>query len=637
MSRRLLRCGWARVVVTLVAVTIAAAAGAARAGAAPLTEFDLPTGTTATSLIDGTDGALWFAETTAAGTPEIGRITTAGVITQITNGFLPGAQLHAIAAGAGGTLWFSDTGTTKAIGEVTPSGQVTEVKAGTPASGLNAAAVPYDMAAAPNGTVWFEDVGTPKGVGAISPSGQITEYPDTVMPLAPNELTVDSSGNAWYTRASGSGIGEVQLGAPNGTPVTIYPTAVPMANGITPGADGNIWYDGNGAPVIGRMTTSGTYTEFGPANGLQAGAAPDAMTAGPDGNVWFNDQDAANDEVGKVTPAGKITEFPISGTPWDITAGIDGNLWVPQGPPSGVDRITPSGTVSFINAGLNPGANITDGTNIVSGPDGNLWFLDLGSPNAIVRADVQLPPTATTGAATNVTTSSAQIDGTANGRGAASTVTIQYGTTPAFGSTAAAGSEPADDMAGAVSATLTGLPAGTTIYYHLVASNAYGTVSGSTLSFTTAAAPPPVVPPATKTLHATVGNQRITITVPAPTLCLGPGAHPQLKLSSTPIRGSKAAKLTFKRATVFIDRGRKRTRTKLVTVHHHKHRKRVTVYVPNATARYLPATLSPSPHGLRSGTHALRFTLTYTRTRHVNHRTVRSTVTKTIKTTFTVC
>jgi hypothetical protein len=110
-----------------------------------------------------------------------------------------------------------------------------------------------------------------------------------------------------------------------------------------------------------------------------------------------------------------------------------------------------------------------------------------------------------------------------------------------------------------------------------------------------------------------------------------------LKLSSTAISGSKAAKLSFKHAAVFIDRGIKRKRTKLVTVHHHKRRKRVTVYLPNATARHLPAMLSPSPHGLRSGTHSLRFTLTYTRTRHVGHRTVRSTVTKTIETTFTVC
>jgi streptogramin lyase len=600
IGRQVLRGGWARVVIALVAVAIAAAATAARAGAAPLTEFPLPAGTTATTLIDGSDGALWFGETTATNKPEIGRITTAGVITQITNGFLPGAVVHAVAGGAGGTLWFADNGTTKGIGKVTASGQVTEIKAGT--GGLNTGAVPYDMETAPDGTVWFEDIGTKPGVGAISPSGQITEYLDmSGMPLGPRDLTVDAAGNAWYTRQGGMGIGEVKLGAPAGTPVTVFPTVVPMANGIAPGNDGNLWYTGNGYSVIGLMTHAGVDTAFGPLNGLQMGATPDAITAGPDGNVWFDDQDAPNFKVGKVTPAGQITEFPLSDLPWDLTVGIDGNLWLPQGhTTNGIDRVTPAGKVDLFSAGLLPTADIFDGTNIVSGPDGNLWFIDVGAPNAIVRADVQLPPTVTTGAATNVTASSAQIAGTANARGAASTVTISYGTTPALGSTAAAGSEPAGDTVGAVSATVGGLPANTVIYYRLVASNTYGSVAGSTLSFKTAAKPPPT----TRTMRAAVGNQRSTFTVPAKTPCLAAGARPQLKLSSAAIRGSKAAKLTFKRAEVFIDRGIKRTRTKLVTVHHHKHRKRVTVYVPNATARHLPATLSPSLRGLRSGTHA---------------------------------
>jgi streptogramin lyase len=636
MGRRLLRSGWARVVVTLVAAAITAAAGAARAGATPLTEFDLPPGTTATSLIDGDDGALWFAETTATMQPEIGRITTAGVITQLTNGFLPGAQLHALATGAGGTIWFADDGITKAIGRVSSTGQITEIKAST--GGLNAGAVPYDMETAADGTVWFLDIGMPKGIGEISPSGQITEYPDTTN-LIPNDLTVAADGHVWFTVPAAPGIGEVTAGSTAlGYPTNTGAFPMTMPNGITAGDDGNVWFSDTGTPSgIGRVTPTGTVTEFGMMNGLQMGSEPDALTAGPDGNVWFDDQYSTNDAVGKVTPAGQITEYPLSGTPWDLTTGIDGNLWLPQGGSNGIDRVTPAGTVNLFSAGLSAAAEIADGTNIASGPDGNLWFLDEGTPNAIVRADVQLPPAVTTGTADNVTASSAQLHGSANARGAASTVTIQYGTTPALGSIEAAGSEPPGDTAGTVSATVTRLPANTTIYYRVVASNTYGTVSGSTLSFKTVANPPPPVRLKTRTVHARVGNQRITITVPARTPCLGPGAHPQLKLSSTAIRGSKAAKLSFKRAAVFIDRGIKRTRTKLVTVHHHKHHKRVTVYVPNATVRHLPATLSPSPHGLRSGAHALRFKLTYSRTRRAGQRTVHSTVTPTIKTKFTVC
>lgn len=83
-----------------VALGVMLAVGAVRAGAAPLTEFKLPAGTSVTSLIDGGHRTMWFGEMTGAGNAEIGRITTAGKITQITSGFLPGALIHDLAIGA---------------------------------------------------------------------------------------------------------------------------------------------------------------------------------------------------------------------------------------------------------------------------------------------------------------------------------------------------------------------------------------------------------------------------------------------------------------------------------------------------------------------------------------------------------
>jgi streptogramin lyase len=467
------------------ALVVVLALGAGRAAAAPLKEFKLPAGTTATSLIDGPGGTLWFGEATSAGKAEIGRITPAGKIKQIKKGFLPGAQIHALATGAKGTIWFSDTGTTKALGKVSRSGKVTETKAGE--GGLDAGAVPYDLTTAPNGTVWFEDLGTPPGVGAIGPSGKIREYPDTSgMPLTPRDLTVDAKGNAWYTRQGGAGIGEAKLAAPTGTPVSLFSTGTTMANGIAAGHDRNLWYTGNGMPVIGRLTPGGTDTEFGVANGLQAGAEPDAITAGPGRDVWFDDQQSGHDAVGKATPSGQITEFPLSGTPWDLTEGIDKNVWLPQGDPNGIDRVTRSGAVSFFTKGLKPGAMIQDGTNIVSGPDGNLWFLDEGTPNAIVRAAVQLTPRAATGGARNITGSSARVTGTANPRGAATKVTIRYGTSPSLRSTASAGSLAPSNARSSISAKLTGLPPGTVVYYRLRATNAYGAAIGKRRKLRTA-------------------------------------------------------------------------------------------------------------------------------------------------------
>ena len=632
-SCRRLRRGWPRIVIALVVVVITAAAGTARASAAPLTEFNLPAGAKASSLIAGPDGALWFGEMTTAGKPALGRITTAGTITSTP--ISATGDVGDLAVGANGTIWFTLIDTANAIGERTAAGQINLITPGM--GGLSAGAIPNELTEGANGTVWFLDHGTKNAIGEITPSGTIIEYP-TAGNNPPEDLTVTPNGNLWFTVFQmPGGVGFTTPSAIAGTPAKVFPAdSGSMPSGITATDDGNLWFSDPGTSSIGKATPSGTITEYGSADGMQTGAEPDAILDGPDGNVWFDDQLGTHDEVGKITPAGQITEYPLSDGPWDVTVGIDGNLWLPQGHDiNGIDRVTPAGKVDLFSAGLNPTADIYDGTNIVSGPDGNLWFIDIGSPNAIVRADVQLPPTVTTGTAKNVTTSSAQLEGTANARGSASTITIQYGTTPALGLTGAAGSEPAGDTAGAVAGTVTGLPAGTVIYYRLVASNAYGTVAGNTLSFTTVAEPPVV--PTTRTLQVTVGNQQVTITLPATTPCLAAGARLPLQLTATAVPNSKAAKLSFTRAAVFLDRGRKRTRTKLVTVHHHKHHNRVTVYVPNATVRHLPAMLSPSLHGLPSGTHTLRVTLSYTRTRHTKHRTVHTTVSKTIKTTFAVC
>src|ERR1051326_3495867 len=54
-------------------------------------------------------------------------------------------------------------------------------------------------------------------------------------------------------------------------------------------------------------------------------ALPLGIGAGPDGNVWFCE--TGRSEIGRITPAGVITEFPTSLSPLRITAGPDGNIW----------------------------------------------------------------------------------------------------------------------------------------------------------------------------------------------------------------------------------------------------------------------------------------------------------------------
>jgi len=155
--------------------------------------------------------------------------------------------------------------------------------------------------------------------------------------------------------------------------------------GIAPGPDGNVWFVLQGAsPAIGRITPAGAITEF--SKGLNAGAQPAGIGAGPDGNLWFADPGSPA-AIGRITPSGEIREFSAGlnagASPWQIAGGPDGNVWFTDiGPTPAIGRITPSGAITEFSAGLNAGSSLSA---ITAGPDGNLWFADGGITRAIGR------------------------------------------------------------------------------------------------------------------------------------------------------------------------------------------------------------------------------------------------------------
>jgi len=72
------------------------------------------------------------------------------------------------------------------------------------------------------------------------------------------------------------------------------------------------------------MTPAGAVTEFP----LPADNQLYAITTGPDGNLWFTD--TGTKSVGRITPAGEVTEFVVGDSTVQlggITAGPDGNIW----------------------------------------------------------------------------------------------------------------------------------------------------------------------------------------------------------------------------------------------------------------------------------------------------------------------
>jgi streptogramin lyase len=608
----------------MLALLITAAASAA-ASAAPITEFStgLPAGSHPSSLTVGPDGNVWFVDTGA-----IGRITPAGQITEFTAGLNPGSMPHAITAGDDGNLWFTDPGTTPAIGKITPAGQITESS-----TGLTPGAAPYELTPGSAGTLWFTDPGA-KSIGRITVStGAVKEFDYSTVDMTPNldEITEGADGNVYFTdKGNVPGIGKI---TPAGTITESATTPLTsMPSGIGAGPDGNVWFSDQGSPpAIGRVTPAGTVNEFDHTNsGLPTNSAPDEITAGPDGDVWFDDQQSGSDAVGRVTPAGVITEFPTVGTPWKIVDGIDGNLWLLQSQPEAVLRITPTGTLTPFTNGLNAGANLID-TDITVGADGNVWFVDGGTPTAIGRADVlQLAPTAATGAASSIGTVTASVAGTVNPRGAATTVSVQYGGSSVLGSTVSAGTLTASPKASPVTAALASLPAGSTIFYRVIATNAYGTATGTIQTFKTAAATTITTPSKPTTTTATVGDHRIVLITPSPSVCTARTKSLTVKLSSSAIQGSKAAKVRFVSAALFVDRGVKHIRHRTKRSHGKTIRIKVTVFTANKVVRKLPAQPSLHLGGLRSGQHTLNVKLLFRKGR-------KTPVRKTIRVHLRVC
>ncbi len=375
---------WRRALLLISATVGLSLVAVAPALAVKITEFS--TGLNEPLLFGGItgapDGNVWF-----TGGHSIGRITPAGAITEFRNGLNKGSLPVAITEGEEGNLWFSDDGTTKAIGRITMAGAITEFTAG-----LNPESGAEGIVLGPDGNLWFIDPGTPDAIGRVTPSGAIKEFP--LKPNSkPNDIVAGPDGNLWFTEKEAPAIGRItptgEITEFGGPPLTI----ASMPSELTVGADGNIWFTDEGSPSgIGRVITStGAVAEFH--NGLQKEAVPTSPTLGPDGNVWFADQNFPHREIGRVTPSGAITEFDqglSESLPVDITAGEDGNLWVAQAMPGGVARVTPSGTITEFSTGLNPLSG-ADGDQIVSGPDRNLWFSDLGEPNAIGTIDLELP------------------------------------------------------------------------------------------------------------------------------------------------------------------------------------------------------------------------------------------------------
>ena len=105
---------------------------------------------------------------------------------------------------------------------------------------------------------------------------------------------------------------------------------------------------------------------------------------------------------------------------------------------------------------------------------------------AAARFETAVLPTATTNAASSVTSTGATLNGTVNANNFSSIATFEYGLDTSYGTTVTAVQSPVIGTADtSVSAAISGLLGNTTYHFRVVAVNAAGTTYGSDLTFTT--------------------------------------------------------------------------------------------------------------------------------------------------------
>jgi streptogramin lyase len=294
-----------------------------------------------------------------------------------------------ITRGPDGNLWFTENSGT-IIGRISPSGKIDEFTV----PGLVSDAGYYaGICSGPDGNLWFVDAGN-SAIGKITTAGAISEFPLPTSGAVPHSITAGPDGALWFTeQILTTRIGRITT---SGSFTEFSTTGQPV--GIVAGPDGNLWFTeshltGCGVDFcstvqasIGVITPQGTIKEY-PLPGTRT--LPGSITRGPDGALWFTEILLTGPEfntgggtIGRITTAGSISEFQLptaDAQPAGITLGPDGNLWFTESAVNQVAKIQPSGTVTEFPATEFPLPNAaSQPDDIALGSDGKLWFTEPG-------------------------------------------------------------------------------------------------------------------------------------------------------------------------------------------------------------------------------------------------------------------
>jgi streptogramin lyase len=376
------------------------------------------------------------------------------------------AKPGGITTGPDGALWFVETNKNR-VRSITLSGTVS--------GPITARDAPTGIASA-FGAVWITEPGGSGHVArAVPGDSAVTEFTVSGSTAEPQGIAVGPDGLLWYADHKRDVIGHV---ASSGAATDVAATQGSKPWDIALGPDGNLWFTeqgGNG--TIGKVTPGGATTSFPIPT---AASEPTEIVAGADGALWFTER--AADKIGRITTDGQVTEYSgmVGSQPSGIALGADGNVWFTE--ESGrIGRITPAGAISDWAAPTN-----AEPHGITLGPDGNLWFGDQGL-HAI--GQITSGPAVDAAAVTDAATTTATLRGLVRPAAQATTYYFEYGPTGSYGATTAATNAGAGTAAVDVTAAVAGLTPSTTYHYRVVATNGTGTTRAPDRTFTTAVTP----------------------------------------------------------------------------------------------------------------------------------------------------
>jgi large repetitive protein len=296
-------------------------------------------------------------------------------------------------------------------------------------------------------------------------------------------ITVDNTANLGTMEASGGG--------------TLYFQAAAYPGDTINNTNGTISTDGSSSVILNHTEVlGGNLTSAGSAAIHAEFAALDGATI-TSGSTLSLDDDSNTSVSGDLINNGTVVLGSYSGTnPPNLVYSV------PFATLSGDGAVgTP------LSSGLGTGTFLTNLGNTIPAPG--------AGSGLIVRSATSADPTATTQVATDVTGTSATLNGGVNPEGSATTVSFVYGTDPTLttGTTSTA-AVPIGSGTSAVpvTAALTGLQPGTTYYDEVVATNSGGTTDGKILSFTTPATTTTTTTNLTPSVSTSVYGQSITFT-----------------------------------------------------------------------------------------------------------------------------